>query len=230
MDMSMISHALGLQTAGSLPTAYTHRGQRDGGVAELIPRICELGSQCRGCGKTIVIRTGGENWFRCVVCDFVHAPKFVANQLTFFVRDFAGRPQKFKCDGYLCNYKSHQIPVFAKYAVHNNMYRESKACRGLLEAGISTVDLFNTLRYFVELFRKGKTIESEVEAKFREEMFDVTNAVFQMHPFARVSFRSLFQPLQAAGETEADAEGGDVGSDPELADLDDGGQFDSDYE
>jgi hypothetical protein len=64
---------------------------------------------------------------------------------------------------------------------------------------------FNTLRYFVELFRKGKALQSEVEAKFREETFEVTNAVFQMHPFERVSFKSLFQPLQAAGETEADA-------------------------
>jgi hypothetical protein len=63
------------------------------------------------------------------------------------------------------------------------------------------------------LFRKGKTIESEVEAKFREEMFEVTNAVFQPHPFASVSFKSLFQPLQGAGEREADAEGGDGPSD-----------------
>jgi DNA polymerase alpha subunit A len=228
MDMSMISRALGLQTASSLTAEFARHGERDGGAADLIPRICELGYQCRGCGQTITIRAGSANWFRYVVCDFVHSPKFVANQLAFFVRDFAGKPQRLKCDGYLCDYESPDIPVFAKYAVHNNMYRDSKACRGLLQPALLTVDLFNTLRYFVELFRKGKTVESEVEAKFREEMFEIANAVLQMHPFAKVSFRSLFQPLQAAGETEADAEGGGVGRDPELVDLDDNGQFDSD--
>jgi hypothetical protein len=95
------------------------------------------------------------------------------------------------------------------YAKHTNIYRESKSYRGLLEPSVSTVDIFNTLRYFRALFAETKGPKDKTETQtplppdcvlLRNEMTRITSDVIATHPFACVSFRSLFDPKVGISE------------------------------
>ena len=220
MTIGMLSQALGLAYAQPIIDSGTSRHSKP---ASSIPRICELAYQCLGCGRqnTIDVDRDPSELFVCqnLECKFCHSPKYVANELTRFVRhfltEFRGSRVKedvksFKCSGILCNYKTGQLPVRALAPAHYNVYKQNeKLCNGHLVPVVSSIDIFNTLRYWKELF-KGECCDN---AEFKEYMVQFMDSVLKVHQFSKLSFRSLFAPQAVAEHREEEEEPEDSDSD-----------------
>ena len=103
------------------------------------------------------------------------------------------------CANMMCSYRTVQLPVRASNAVHYNMYKDSETlCTGELQPIHTTVDIYNTLRYFVALFDPPKTPTKNEE--FRVYMREYMEGLIKVHSFSCLSFRSIFSKLRAEGE------------------------------
>ena len=144
-------------------------------------------------------------------CGYQNNWKEVANQLTEYVQNFVinpkmtdkslANPRIFGCDGYLCTYKTAQLPLSTTRPIHTNGYTsdddhrngDNKMCKGKITAIVSASDTFNTLRYFKELFAKPKK-EVDVMPEFRQYMENIMQHFYEMHDFSRVNFKTLLNP------------------------------------
>ena len=223
MTIGMLSQALGLHYATPV---IESSGARRGNSTAALPRLCELTFQCVGCQRLNAFDADRDpkEWLVCQnsECNFSHNWKYVANQLTMCVRRFLTelRTDKvkedvktFKCSGILCNYKTAQLPVRAVAPAHYNAYKQSeKICGGQLRPIASSTEIYNTLRYWTEIFKPPTEVGCADEHKdFRTYMHDYLNAVLATHCFSKLSLRALFAPQVPVvhHEEEDDAEDSD---------------------
>lgn len=204
MQLSQISNALGCRTQvplDNLPTDTEYNPCYN------IPRITELTFICRGCDKLIRMTSKYSQCLKCprAECGYQNNWKDVANQLTDFVKKFLTdprmkesaeeNPKLFGCDGYLCTYKTVQLPLSTRKVVHTNGYKnkDHEVCHGGITNLISPADIFNTLRYFKALFKTPNKDDDVEMTEFRQYMYRIMDYYYQNHDFSRLNFKSLFR-------------------------------------
>ena len=200
MQLSQLANALGCHMHVPIEQTST---DIDNNSCFQIPRSSELIFTCRGCNQAIRLTPNYQECLICPQCQFKNNWKEVSNQLTEHVRNFlinpklkdilTDFPKLYKCDGYLCNFKTSQLPVSTMTISHINEFKKDKSnmCHGNITPILSNVDLFNTLRYFKALFEKPSKTGDIPE--FREYMLQVMKTFYETHGFTKVNFQTLLK-------------------------------------
>lgn len=213
LTMGMISNALGL-------TVVTHqeRDNDQSSTASFIDHLFDLAFTCPDCQFRTPIPTKIQDTLKCGKCETEFNWKFVANKCTEIIRNFIltktwegkitndGVEQNegfdYVCSGFLCTYKTNQLPVSDLHPLHENGFSAHKKCESNLKSSISPVEIYHTLRYFVALFEPSPSDANE----FQSYMYNLCKGFLDLHGFSHLKFGSIFHEQETEEVIENEEE------------------------
>ena len=194
VEINMLNKALGLIINTSLSFDYDDSNSMINQILA-IPRLVELQYHCQNCKETIFIKPVLKGCLNCISCGFEHQWKPVSNILIEFIKEFLYNHQLtyYNCNGHLCDYETIQLPVSTLYPRHNNSFAEGRSCKGKIKQKYSSIDIFNTLRYFKALFSLNECDPLLID--FKNYMNSKCHNFIDLHGFSHIKMINLFSSI-----------------------------------